>query len=235
MSKTKKLLKVSAIVVATAVISVGVGVTLGYLAGYDNKDNTMKIGHETAKVSEVNWSEPEMLQMSNSFDKEVAVKNEGSVPCFVRVYAEFSDSTIAPLASIIYNNDTEHPYTWENFKNGLLSTAETPITTDWVFIPDTLESEDAKLRGYFYYTKVVPVNESTSNLFTDVKVDYSGGVSGVSNIDLIRDFEMIIYSETVQATETGAIQYSNVSTYGHVYTDAEWKDAWKSYLKVPAT
>lgn len=230
MSKTKKLLKVSAIVVATAIISVGVGVTLGYLAGYDNKDNTMKIGHETAKVSEVNWSEPEMLQMSNSFDKEVAVKNEGSVPCFVRVYAEFSDSTIGALAKVTAN-DTD--YTWAEFKAGL-SNAATPITTDWVFIPDT-SSEDAKLRGYFYYTKVVPVNGYTSNLFTDVKVDYSGGVSGVSNIDLIRDFEMIIYSETVQTTETGAIQYSNVSTYGHVYTDAEWKDAWKSYLKVPAT
>ena len=77
-----------------------------------------------------------------------------------------------------------------------------------------------------------------------VKYDAQSSVIDKSNIDRIVDYEMIVYSEIVQNTETGLYVSGTTSEYGYEYKDGstdpnnnvwhdgEWKEAWMSFLKV---
>ena len=76
-----------------------------------------------------------------------------------------------------------------------------------------------------------------------VKYDANGAVIDNSNIDRIVDYEMIVYSEILQNTETGLYVSGTTSEYGYEYKDGsyntnnewqegEWKEAWKSFLKM---
>lgn len=234
MNKKKKIIVICSVAAAAAAISVGVGVSLAYLAAYQNVDNTITVGHNTASIQESDWSEPDTLSMHNTLDKTVTIKNASdSVPCFVRVYAEFSDSDIASRA-LVSNDNRVSFRTWSQFKEDLTSTN----TGNWRYIPDGASGEDSKITGYFYYIEALPSGGETSPLFTDIKINYvDDDDNTTSNIDLIHDTEMIIYSETVQVKEAGAIDSNGASVYGYNYdkpagTDDEWKKAWKSFLKV---
>ena len=219
MKKQKK--QIIALISATVMLLLFMGVTLAYLGAKDEKQNTMKIGTNIETIQET-FTEPETQKMmDNQVQKTVTVQNTGSVPCFVRVYAEFSDSRVAANAEV--KNGTSATYSsWEIFKNNLKYSTSTD--ENWTFI-STDSSEDAKLRGYFYYKKVVEPQGETPTLFTNVKVNYTTDPTD-TNIDKITDFEIIVYSETVQTTET------NASAAGTVFSDADWLNAWKSFLKV---
>ena len=217
--------------------SIGIGVSLAYLGTSANKDNNITIGYNKTSIEESDWSEPSELAMTNNLDKTVTVKNNSdSVPCFVRVYAEFSDSSLGDLAKV-KRSDSSGFESWAVFKSTLAATAAT-ASNSWVFIPEDTTDTDknhAELKGYFYYTSKIGPGDSTSPLFTDVQVNYSNDPANDSNIDKIRDLEMIVYSETVQTTETGYIVKNDASVYGYEYGYNEWLDAWKSYLKVTTT
>ena len=210
--------------------SIGIGVSLAYLGTSANKDNNITIGYNKTSIEESDWSEPSELAMTNNLDKTVTVKNNSdSVPCFVRVYAEFSDSSLGDLAKVKRSDNPEFE-SWADFKSSLAT-----ASNGWVFISETTPDAAQKLKGYFYYTSMVAPGASTSPLFTDVQVNYSNDPANDSNIDKIRDLEMIVYSETVQTTETGYIVKNEASVYGYEYRNDEWLDAWKSYLKVTTT
>lgn len=112
-------------------------------------------------------------------------------------------------------------------------------------------AENGKLGGYFYYTKSLAAKNGdtpggkTPDLFDSVKVDFQkydehSEVVDSSNIDRIKSYEMIVYSETVQTVETGGKEVSvdvdgtpgTSTVYGYEYKDSEWKEAWKSFLKI---
>lgn len=46
----------------------------------------------------------EMQQGENIYKKRVAVKNTGTVPCYVRVYAGFSDSAVEDVSQLYNRN-----------------------------------------------------------------------------------------------------------------------------------
>lgn len=221
--------KFAAICIGVLILAAGVGTTLAYLGAKQNADNTIKVGTDIAQVSET-FTEPSIQEQSNETTKEIKVKNTGSVPCFVRVYAEFSDSEIASIAKVVYG-DSNTDEAWNTFKSNKNIIAYTNLTDDWVYIP---EGDSSGLGGYFYYTKVVPVDDAattdvdegvTSSLIKKVKVDY-GTMPGNSNsnIDYIRDYEMIVYTETVQTVDTDGTDYAAQGV-----TDG-WKNAWYKFL-----
>ena len=219
-------------VLAVLVISLGVGLTIAYLGRTVEKENTIIVGHGDAEISE-EFSEPSVQKMTNEeIPKEVTVKNTGTVPCFVRVFAEFSDSKAAEAASI-YLDGT--PVVWKDFK---ISLTNGTLTSDWVFIPLNAWREPEKLRGYFYYKKILAPGESTAKLFDGVATDFRADEED-SNIDRIIPYDMIIYSETVQTVETGVTEVTSrvngltqtSSVYGFEYTEEQWKDAWTSFLQ----
>lgn len=67
-----------------------VGVTAGFLVSTDSALNRLSSGHNTAGIVE-SYAPPSSFAKGDEITKEVKVKNEGSVPCYVRVFAEVSD------------------------------------------------------------------------------------------------------------------------------------------------
>lgn len=253
MTKNKKLVLIGTAAVAVIAVSLTVGITLSYLGKTADKTNTIKVGYGNVEISE-EFNEPSEQSMVNeNIRKEIYVRNTGTVPSFARVYAEFSDSTIADKAKITYTpkngNGTSTTVSWADFKATL---TEDNTVSDWVYVP---EMTNGALGGYFYYTKVLqPKGDSegdevgtfsTSKLFDKVTLDYQGynsegSVIDSSNIDRIQTVDMIVYSELVQNVETGSTEVTKTvdegtvtsTVYGYVYPDGEWKKAWKSFLKM---
>ena len=186
------------IIAAAAAITV-----FGYLGDKDEKVNTVKIGEDKASITET-FSEPDKQTVSDTFTKSVQVKNTGSADCFVRVFLELSDSRLAD-GKVKLSADGTSFVTWEQFK------ASPP--EDWEFV----SCEDNALDGNFYYKKTVAPGSSTPPLISKIKTAYD-------SVYDISDFEIIVYSETVQTVET--------DTSGTVYAASDWKTAWSSFLKV---
>ena len=233
MTKNKKKVLIGSAAVIVAALSLTVGITLSYLGKTTDKKNTIKVGYGDVEISE-EFNEPSEMSMINpAIQKEIYVQNKSTVPAFVRVYAEFSDSKIADQAKVEYTpkNGTQTEVTWAAFKTAL---AENNTVSDWVYV--AADAQHPELEGYFYYTKALDAkterldNEgsvvrddqnnivydiaSTPKLFDSVTIDYKkyGAQSSVidgSNTDRIVPVEMIVYSELVQTVETGSTKVTS--------------------------
>ena len=209
---------------AAAVVSMSVGVSLAYLAANKNTPNEIKIDKGVISINEV-FSEPSPLQLDNVTKKVVQVQNNGNSDCYVRVYVAFSDSDIAKK-SLVSNTEPVSPaaqpaadsyITWAAFTS--TSTPQT-ISPHWVY-----NSTD----GYFYYTQKVPAGENTEPLFRWVKTEYgkqtAGGndneqyYDGTNGSDFIKNFEIIVYSESVQTVDMG--------------NEVAYNVAWQNFLSKP--
>ena len=249
MNRRKKVVLICS-AAAAFVAAASFGITLAYLGDTTGKDNTVIVGHGDEEITE-EFSAPSEVSMSNEVKKKFSITNTGTVPLFARLYAEFSDSTIADKAKVKVG---DKEYKWAVFKSKM---AELPdqrgaddkdiLPKNWRYMPES--TTNGKLGGYFYYTKVLPTSAKatpenpkvTERLFDSVVYSYSDN-DKESNIDLISGFEMIVYSETVQTVETGSVEVSKVdennqtvteTVYGYDYAEKnEWLEAWKSYLRV---
>lgn len=192
------------------VLSAGAAVVYAYLQHQTAQRNPFQIGTDTLEIQET-FTPPPQMGMQNSVEKTVTVENTGTSNQFVRVFLDFSDSSARDRSQIVYTLDGEVQVTdWDTFRN-------TP-PEDWVYVSET----DAVLGGYFYYTGILAPNAVTPPLIAEIRTDFGTG----SNPDQITDFEVIVYSESVQTVETGT---------GDVYdSDSEtvpaWKAAWISFL-----
>lgn len=79
-----------------------VGVTAGFLVSTDSALNRLSCGYNTAGIVE-SYAPPASFAKGDEITKEVKVKNEGSVPCYVRVFAEVSDPEARDAIDIDYN------------------------------------------------------------------------------------------------------------------------------------
>ena len=232
MTKNKKKVLIGSAAVIVAALSLTVGITLSYLGKTTDKKNTIKVGYGDVEISE-KFSEPsEMSMVNRDIEKKIYVQNKSTVPAFVRVYAEFSDSKIADQAKVKFTkkDNTEWTGTWAAFKTLLKDTTNTgnqAAVSDWVYVET--DNNNHGLDGYFYYTKALKAKkeqlnedgtvktdsnnnvlydiDSTPQLFDSVTIDYNkydDGTAVDSNIDRIVPVEMIVYSELVQTIETGS-------------------------------
>ena len=242
----KKYTGIFIIIAVVAVCSLFVKLTIAYLGDSDSKNNTVNVGYGDVSIDE-KFDEPSELSMTNDITKQVQIQNKSTVPAFVRVYAEFSDSSIAEHAKVRYGTGENDICSWSDFKTKL----GTDIASKWKYV------KDGDLGGYFYYTEALsavtydddknPIYTETDKLFDSVTIDYNKYetvdddlVAKDSNIDRIQPLEMIVYSELVQTVETGTTTVGTgenaKTTYGYDYaTNKEWEKAWKSFLKVNNT
>lgn len=234
----KKMKNVAAAVFVVLALAVGTVAVYAFLYDRIEEKNQFHIGENSVEVKET-FTEPETMLMENTFTKEIAVKNTGTSDQYVRVFLDFSDSSVRDRSTIVYtnrNNETQEK-SWSDFL------ADLP--EGWVYVPETASGEDAILGGYFYYTKILTpetpwipetaAHHETQSTGTDtstdhvstplilgIKTDFGDG----TNPDQITDFDVIVYSESVQTVEPGTGQVY-APTEGH--PDA-WKDAWKAFL-----
>lgn len=210
----KKTIKKLAGVCTLAVAAIAIPLTVyAYLQSEPKQMNEFIIGEDKATVTEV-FTEPSTMQISNAFEKQVMVENTGTSEQFVRVYLDFSDSRVRDKSTVIYKKNADEKINSEKNWSAFLN----ELPENWVYISDTATGEDKSLVGYFYYKKKLKPQEKTTTLIEGINTVFGDGGS----TDNITDFDIIVYSESVQTTEINS---------GKVYTDTEWKDAWKSFLK----
>lgn len=103
-----------------------VGVTAGFLVSGDSVTNRLSCGHNTAGITE-NYNPPEAFAERETYVKEVSVKNEGSVPCYVRVFAEIEDPEIRNSLSVLVDTENWSEKQSDGFYyySGVLDTGET--------------------------------------------------------------------------------------------------------------
>lgn len=204
----KKLNKTTAVSLAVTLCALTGITAYAYLGAQNNKENKVNVAESDVTISE-KFTEPVTMEISNIFEKKVWFENKketvttGSTivqsDCFIRAFVDFSDSRIKGKSKISY--DGINYYSWDDFLKNL--------PENWIYIPES----DTNLGGYFYYTKVLKPGDKTSELISSVKTDFD-------NYDDISDFDIIVYAETVQTTDTN----------GTVFTDSEWMTAWERFL-----
>lgn len=207
--------KIIVIIAGILAVIIAAAVTVyAYLQSTVEQPNVFTVGSDSLQVTEV-FTEPETMRMTNQFEKKVMVQNTGTSEQFVRVYLDFSDSRIRDNSEIVYTkNGTSQEKTWSEFLSDL--------PENWVYVSDT-DSDGDLLGGYFYYTKKLSSGETTNTLIDGVKTDFSAE-TGDDNVDNINDFDIIVYTESVQTTE--------IDDSGTVYNDGDWKTAWKTFLEI---
>ena len=112
MNRRKKVVLICS-AAAAFVAAASFGITLAYLGDTTGKDNTVIVGHGDEEISEEFNAPSEVSISNNEVKKKFSITNTGTVPLFARLYAEFSDSTIADKAKVKVGNKE---YKWAEFK-----------------------------------------------------------------------------------------------------------------------
>ena len=104
----RSVMKLPALTAALAILLLiipTVGMTHGFLTDKDHATNTLSAGYNTSHIEE-EFGEYESFEAGQGYTKKVQVQNDGSVPCYVRVFAEVEDPEAREAVSIDF--DTEH-------------------------------------------------------------------------------------------------------------------------------
>ena len=163
--------KVAALGLVAAMLLTSAGATLAYFTDEDDATNTFTVGNVSIDLTEPKWDEagskdaPEVYP-GEALAKDPTVKNDGKNPCFVRISVTGWDC-LAPAGNITYRTDY----------------VDDKLGDNWV------KHED----GYFYYSKVLAVGETTDALFDQIVIPtkVTNGFDG--------NYSLVVKAEAVQA------------------------------------
>ena len=200
-----------------SVTALAVGVLLAYFAGKDNEPNLVGIGEDIIEVTEA-FTQPKQILDPFKYKKVVKINNTGSVPCYIRVRLEFSNSTVQNAASFSYANpDSDTPPADSTFHSAVVAEGSDyyiypdHLPEGWVYVWEKSPSDPEVTYGYFYYTEPVKPEKTTTALLSWVKMNYNDASE-------IQAHDLYVYAESVQTVDVAT---------GTNYTD--WKDAWSKF------
>ena len=209
--KRRKLISICVgICLVSVILLVGLGVS-AYFTDDNTKDNTVTPADNNVEVSEDYIPPTEQIVGDNIYEKKVAIVNESNTPCYIRVYMDFSDSKVRNRSCLSNdpNKSAESFYSAKRETTGETYIAKlSKVAPNWAFVPD---SDDSPLAGYYYYTKLVPVGQSTEPLFTYVNT-YN------ETNDDIQQYDIIVYSESIQKSDMDGKEYNG------------YAEAWRDFL-----
>jgi hypothetical protein len=191
------------------------GVTAAYLIYQAKTVNRFRIGSNTISVTE-DFEPPKKQDpdADNIFKKQVKITNEDNTNAFVRVFMDFSDSSIKDLAQI--SSDGTNYVAAKDYPSNL--------PDGWTYISEDDPDSGADLGGYYYYTKALKPKDSTNALVEKFKVNYGG------DGDKVRDFDILVVADSIQTwvnDDAGDGSFAARDVSG----DSDgWKEAWKQYL-----
>ena len=216
MEMTNRKKGVIAAVSAGVLIAVTGGV-FAYFAAKDGKANLVRVGEDTISVDE-SFDQPEQKK-DFAYRKLVKIDNTGSVPCFVRVRLEFSDSAVQSAAWFSSDKQDADDSVTYNDTDVYFSPADPADDNAYAkHLPDGWEySPDGVTEGYYYYTAPVAAGESTSALISWVKMAYGDETE-------IQAHDIYVYAESVQTVDpdTGEDYADPTLTDGY-------KTAWRNF------
>ena len=188
--------------VSLLMVSCLTGGTLAYWLFGHFTENALTAGTNTIQITEEYDPPDQLVTGTNIFDKKVQVENTGTVPCYVRVFAGFSDSEMRDRSELSADGVMYYPA--EAYAQNL--------PDHWIYIEP---SADPVLGGFYYYDCELEPKQSTSALFSQVR-------STFERADQIRDYEIIVYSESVQTKDHTGAAFEG--------SDA-WRQAWMEFLE----
>lgn len=197
----KKKKQVSILAVAFLVAAAVVGTTAAYLTANSNKQvNSVAVGYDSVEIVE-DFTPPTKQEEETIYKKSVRVRNNGTVPCYARVYVDFSSSEIRNISSFSLNGTDYYSASRDSTD---FSAYIKHLPDNWQFIPES------SLAGYFYYTQPLCPNDISDELFAYVKTSYTD-----SNP---QQYDIIVYAESVQ-------------TIGKNGQDNGWRSTWLEFLE----
>lgn len=102
---SKKLLRAELIIFSVLLLGI-IGTAFGFLHSNDSLRNVFTIGKNVSEITE-EWTPPNRgLRPGETCKKVVRVSNTGSVPCYVRVFAEIIEQDTRDKIDVDYNTDS---------------------------------------------------------------------------------------------------------------------------------
>lgn len=172
-------------VLALLLCIVSVSASFALFSSWKTATNNLSVGHNEIEVVE-EFDPPPKLEKDTKFQKTVKVKNTGNVPCYVRVFAEFSDSEIKKIASFSADG--------KSFTS--VSEYQKNPPKGWVYDAST---------SYYYYTKPVQPDEETPALFHSIQVVFP-------NEQSVREFQVIVTADSIQTAGSDGAEIGNYRT-----------------------
>lgn len=170
----KKILSICLVAVIAAMAIAGA--SLAYFTAEDSAENVFTVGNVAIDLTEPNWDETGKVEAEDVYPgeplaKDPTVTNTGKNPCFVRISVTG----------------------WDSLKNAKLSDQDITYRTDYV--DEKLGENWVKhTDGYFYYTKVLAVDETTDALFDQIVIP-----TDVTNGDAATEYKLDVKAYAVQA------------------------------------
>lgn len=81
------------------VIALFLNISEAYFSSTETKKSSITIGDSNVMIVE-SFTPPAKWQPNTSYDKDVKIKNKGSVDCYIRVFADVSDTDIPATMNI---------------------------------------------------------------------------------------------------------------------------------------
>ena len=206
--KLKKYILIGA--AAAAIAAAGTFGTYAYLTDMGQLNNEFTIGRNNIDIEEEYNPPSELTEGDNIFTKEVQIENTGNVDCYVRVFADFSDSAVKDHAflspEVLTEPDDEGWVKAAEYRDFL---AENKDKYHWVYIP---LSEDPLLGGYYYYDIPLAPGERTEYLIRSVNTNFE-------TAQKVQDFDIIISAESVQIPDKDGNEFTS------------WQECWKEFME----
>ena len=86
--------KAALAIILICMISILIPVTAAFLLSKDSLQNPFTVGENTSHIEET-FGSYDSFEAGKDYTKKVSVKNDGSVECYVRVFAEIEDPDTA--------------------------------------------------------------------------------------------------------------------------------------------
>ena len=167
-----------------------------YLTDNGESTNVLSVGsNEISVVETFNPSTPETG--TNTYTKTVNIKNTGTVPCYIRVFLEFSSDKVRGESTV--SADGTNYYSLSDFRTEHLPTG-------WVYV------DTGDLGPYYYYTQPVSPNASTSNLLHSFKTTFA------TDLD-IEDFDIYVYAESIQTLNNNGKEFTGTDPWRQAWTE----------------
>ena len=198
--KKKRVAAIAATVCAAAIALTA----YAYLNDNSAISNKMSIGENTVQINETYEAPKQLQEGANTIKKEVQVQNTGNIECYVRVFLDFSDSTIKDK-SVMSGDGVSRVSPAEFYSNP---------PKGWFYVP--LE-DDEVLGGYFYYTEPLQPGESTNKLLSEVVVTFASMAE-------TKDFDIIVSTDSVQTKDNNGKEFAGEG-------EAKCKACWNEYLR----
>jgi alternate signal-mediated exported protein len=232
----KGLIGVSCLAAAALLI----GGVYAYLTYGTYVDNEFSGGNNEIEIKETFQSPEKLVPGVNSYTKKVAVENTGNVPCYVRVFADFSEGDIRAISGLQSGDGPYYSAEFEDMAEDLKDDQGNVVINKesyvkhlpdgWVYLPETDSVEDTTetaMGGWYYYTKPLEAGQRTPDLFDSVLTYFR-------TEEDIAEYNIIVYSESVQIRDTEGNLMTTESTdaaTGTDNTEESWESRWKDYLE----